>query len=111
MGMRHDNHPQPNPSYQARIAEEEAKLRWLIARQPGNRELSYYLIFLLAAHERYARALEECRRVLETHPGDVVARMWRELIRFRWLHFPRRLASRRRVSRERRWRRIQRYTS
>ncbi len=65
MDMRHDNSLRSNPVYQARIAEEETKLRWLITRQPRSRELSYYLIFLLTANERYASAIEECRRVLD----------------------------------------------
>lgn len=80
MDMSHDNSLRSNLVYQGRIAEEEAKLRWLITRQPGSRELVYYLIFLLAANGQYTQALVECRRVLEAHPEDVVARMWRDLI-------------------------------
>ena len=64
----YDHFPQFNPTYKARIAEEEDKLRWLVARHPSNRELSYYLIFLLAANEKYAKAIEECRRVLRSIP-------------------------------------------
>lgn len=109
MDMRHDNSLRSNPAYQARIAEEETKLRWLITRQPRSRELSYYLIFLLTANERYARAFEECRRVLEAYPGDVVARMWRELIHLRWRRSLRRLISRRHFNRDRRWCRIPRH--
>ncbi|HSA61109.1 MAG TPA: hypothetical protein VLE03_02620 [Nitrospiraceae bacterium] len=111
MDINHNPAPRSNAPYESRIADEEAKLRWLIARHPGIRELSYYLIFLLAAHERYAKALEECRRVLESHPGDVVARMWRELIRLRWLHFPHRRGSRPQANREQRWRHTPRHTS
>lgn len=110
MDMRHDNSLRLNPAYQVRIAEEEAKLRWLITRQPRSRELSYYLIFLLAANERYASAIEECRRILETYPDDVIAHMWRELIHLRWRRSPRRLISSRQFDRDRRWRRIPRYT-
>jgi len=33
--MRQDNVLQFNPAYEAWIAEEETKLRWLIARHPG----------------------------------------------------------------------------
>jgi len=51
MDMRYDNSLRSNPAYQARIAKEETKLRWLIPRQPRSRELSYYLIFLLTANE------------------------------------------------------------
>ncbi|TLY25720.1 MAG: hypothetical protein E6K66_03485 [Nitrospirae bacterium] len=80
MGMRQDNVPWFNPAYEARIAEEEAKLRWLITRQPGSRGLAYYLIFLLAANGQYSKAHVECRLVLESHPGDVVAHLWKELI-------------------------------
>ena len=111
MDMRHDNSLRPNPAYQARIAEEETKLRWLITRQPRSRELSYYLIFLLSANERYASAIEECRRVLDIYPGDVIARMWRELIHLRWRRSLRRLISRRHFNRDRRWRRIPRHAS
>lgn len=103
--------PRSDAAYETRIAEEEAKLRWLIARHPGIRELSYYLIFQLAAHERYAKALEECRRVLETYPDDVVARMWRELLRLRWLHCPNRRGSSLQGNREQRWRHTPRHTS
>lgn len=109
MDMRHDNSLRSNPAYQARIAEEETKLRWLITRQPSSRELSYYLIFLLAANERYASAIDECRRVLETYPGDVIAHMWRELIHLRWRRSPRRFISSRQFDRDRRWRRIPRH--
>jgi DNA-binding SARP family transcriptional activator len=73
----------PHPSYAARQDEEEAKLRWLIARHPGSLELAYYLIFLLAANERYEKALEECRRVLSVHPEDLIVRVWREFIGLR----------------------------
>jgi hypothetical protein len=58
--------------------DEEAKLRWLMSRQPRSVELAYYLIFLLAANARYDKALEECRRVLESRPDDLVARVWSE---------------------------------
>ncbi len=70
MGMRRDNPPQFSPAYEARIAEKEAKLQWLIARHPGSHELAYYLIFLLLANEQYTKALVECRRVLVAYPGD-----------------------------------------
>ena len=93
MGMRHDHFLQSNPAYEARNAEEETKLRWLMARHPGSRELAYYLIFLLLANEQYTKSLVECRRVLEIYPGDVVARMRRELILLRWRRPSRRLIS------------------
>ncbi len=109
MGMRQDNVPQFNPAYEARIAEEETKLRWLIARHPRSRELSYYLIFLLTANELYASAIQECGRILETYPGDVIAQMWRELIHLRWHRCQRRLTSSRRFNRDQRWRRIPRH--
>ena len=64
MGMRHDHLLQSNPVYEARNAEEETKLRWLMARHPGSRELAYYLIFLLLANEQYTKSLEECREFL-----------------------------------------------
>jgi hypothetical protein len=107
--MRQDNVPQFNPAYEARIAEEETKLRWLIARHPGSRELAYYLIFLLTANERYTSAIEECRRVLETYPGDIIAHMWRELIHLRWRRSPCRLTSSGHFDRDQRWRRIPRH--
>jgi hypothetical protein len=109
MDMRHDNSLRSYPAYQARIAEEETKLRWIIARQPRSRELSYYLIFLLTANERYASAIQECGRILETYPGDVIAHMWRELIHLRWRRSQRRLTSSRRFDRDQRWRRIPRH--
>jgi len=111
MGKRQDNVPQFNLAYEARIAEEEMKLRWLITRQPGSCELAYYLIFLLAANGRYTKAIAECRRVLEAHPGDVVAHLWKELIHLRWHYFPRRRTSSRHFDRHHRWRRIPRHAS
>ena len=110
MDVRHDNSLQSNPAYQARIAEEEEKLRWLISRNPRSRELSYYLIFLLTANERYASAIVECRRVLEAYPVDVIAHLWRELIDLRWRRSPRRRLSGSRVSRDRHCRQIPRHT-
>ena len=109
MDMRHDNPLWSNPVYQARIAEEETKLRWLITRQPRSRELAYYLIFLLTANERYASAIEACRRVLDTYPGDVIAHMWSELIQLRWRRSLRRLLSNRHFDRDRRRHRITRH--
>jgi hypothetical protein len=95
MALRHDQVFRLTPAYEARIAEEETKLRWLLARHRGNRDLAYYLIFLLAATGRYANALVECRRILERHPGDMVAEMWRGLILIRWHRSPPRSALRR----------------
>ena len=111
MDMRHDNSLLSNPAYQARITEEETTLRWLITRQPRSRELSYYLIFLLTVNERYPSAIEECRRVLETYPGDIIADMWRELIHLRWRRSPRRRVSGNQLRRDRRWRRILRHAN
>ncbi len=34
-GRGHTHVPPFNPSYESRLAEEEATLRWLIARQPA----------------------------------------------------------------------------
>jgi hypothetical protein len=87
--MRQDNVLQFNPAYEAWIAEEETKPRWLIARHPGSRELAYYLIFLFLGNEQYSKSLVECRRVLEDYPWDVVARMWKEVIHLRWYRFSR----------------------
>jgi len=109
MDMRHDNSLRSNPVYQTRIAEEKTKLRWLITRHPRSRELSYYLIFLLTANERYASAIEECRRVLDTYPGDVIAHMWSEFIHLRWRRSLRRLLSSRHFDRDRRGHRITRH--
>lgn len=72
--------------YQAQIADEETKLRWLITRQPGSLELRYYLLFLLVANElvaneRSAQAIKECERILEDHPGDVIAQVWVGMLR------------------------------
>lgn len=104
MDLRYDHVLHSKPAYEARIAEEETKLRWLIARQPGNRELAYYLIFLLVANERYMKALVECRQVLEAYPGDVVAHLWKELIHLRWRYYPRRRTPSRQCSnRHHRW--------
>jgi hypothetical protein len=88
IGIRRDNPPQFSPAYEARIAEERTKLRRLITRHSGSRELAEYLIFLLLANEQYTKALVECRRVLEAHPGDVVAQLWKELIHLSRRYFP-----------------------
>ena len=109
MRMRRENPSQFSHAYEARIAEEETKLRWLIARHSGSRELAYYLIFLLLANEQYMKALVECRRVLEAHPGDVLAQLWKELIHLRQRYFPRRPTSSRQFNRHQRRRRIPRH--
>jgi len=68
----HTHFPQFNPSYESRIAEKEATLRWLIARQPRSLELSYYL-FLLAANGKDEQAIEECLQILKRSPDDQIA--------------------------------------
>ena len=73
MGMKQDNVPWFNPAYETRIAEEETKLRWLITRQPGSRELAYYLIFLLTANGRYTKC--DCRNVGE-FSNPILATWW-----------------------------------
>lgn len=65
--------PRLNPSYESRIAEEETTLHWPIARQPRSLELSYYLLFLLAANGRDEEVMEECPRILKKSPDDQIA--------------------------------------
>lgn len=62
--------------YELKYLDEVVKLRWLITRQPAAIELRYYLLFMLVAHKRYAKAVEECRRILTGHPQDVIAQFW-----------------------------------
>jgi hypothetical protein len=62
--------------YKAWLDEEERKLRWLIARQPGSVELRYYLVFLLLANEQCAKALKECKHILAIDPDNLIARWW-----------------------------------
>ncbi|MEX5215832.1 MAG: hypothetical protein NW703_16955 [Nitrospiraceae bacterium] len=101
-------HPfsQSNPAYRAQIDEEETRLRRLISRHPGSRSLSTYLIFLLAANDRYAAAIRECRRILRLYPEDPVALLWKEVVRLRWHEADRRQRIRRSLRRGRRWRRV-----
>ncbi|MGE3151134.1 MAG: hypothetical protein AB7G48_00775 [Nitrospiraceae bacterium] len=101
-------HPfsQSNPAYRAQIDEEEARLCRLISRHPGSRSLSAYLIFLLAANDRYAAAIRECRRILSLYPKDPVALLWKELVRLRWHEAARRRRIRRPVRRGRRWQHV-----
>ena len=98
--------PQFNPSYASRIAEEEATLRRLIARQPRSLELSYYRLFLLAANGKDEQSIEECLRILKRCPDDQIAHMWRETIRLRWHRSARRQVSARQITRNRRWHRL-----
>ena len=106
MDRGHRHFPQFNPSYESRIAEEEATLRRLIARQPRSLELSYYLLFLLAANGKDEQAIEECLRILKQCPDDQITHRWRETIRLRWYRSARRQASARQVTRNRRWQRL-----
>lgn len=62
--------------YELKFLDEVAKLRWLIRRQPSAVELRYYLLFMLVAHKRYSKAVEECWRILAGHPQDGIARFW-----------------------------------
>jgi hypothetical protein len=82
--------------------EEEHKLRWLINRLGTAIELRYYLIYMLVAKQRYAKALEECKRILAIAPGNLLARAWIDRMRTRRLPNPtRRLGRcRRRVSQD-----------
>lgn len=94
------------PAYRVRIEKEETSLRGLIARYPDSRQLSHYLIFLLAANGRYADAAQECRRILDVYPNDPVALLWRELIRLRWHHSGCRPRSGQSLRQRRRWQRV-----
>ena len=71
-----------------------------------SRELSYYLLFLLAANGRDEQAIEECLQILKRYPDDQIAHMWRETIRLRWHHSARRQVSVRKFTRNRRWHRL-----
>lgn len=62
--------------YELKFLDEVAKLRWLIRRQPSAVELRYYLLFMLLAHERHSKAVEECQRILAGHPQDMIAQFW-----------------------------------
>ena len=106
MDRGHRHFPQFNPSYESRIAEEEATLRWLIARQPRSLELSYYLLFLFAANGKDEEAIEGCLRILKKCPDDQIAHRWRETIRLRWHRSARRQASAGQVMRNQRWQRL-----
>lgn len=64
--------------YPAALAEEERKLRWLIAQHPAHLELRYYLVFLLAANRRLPLALLECRQILALDHRNLLARVWVE---------------------------------
>lgn len=68
----------PRFDYLESVKEEERKLRWLICRQGRTRELRYYLLFLLLAHRRYAKALKECDAILAIAQDDPVASLWKE---------------------------------
>ncbi len=99
---------QEKSQYKTQIADEETKLRWLITRQPSSLELRYYLLFLLAANERYAKAIKECQRILESHPDDVIAHVWAEALLRKWLlvRCRRRIQRRRTLRGGRLWRRV-----
>ena len=62
--------------YELKFLNEVAKLRWLITRQPAAVELRYYLVFMLVTQARYSKAEEECLRILNGHPQDVIAQFW-----------------------------------
>jgi|CXWL01.1.fsa_nt_gi hypothetical protein len=85
------------------IAEEEATLRWLIAHQPRSLELSYYLLFLLAANGKDEEVMEECLRILKKSPNDQIAHRWRGTIRMKWYRTARQQVSARHVRRNRHW--------
>ncbi|HXF93916.1 MAG TPA: hypothetical protein VNK46_14280 [Nitrospiraceae bacterium] len=90
--------------YQMHLADEEAKLRWLITRQPGSVELRYYLLFLLVANRCHIQAAKECERILAHRPDDVIAGAWMATLARR-LAFERvrHAIRRRRKSRGHRW--------
>ncbi|WP_447974809.1 hypothetical protein [Nitrospira sp. Kam-Ns4a] len=62
--------------YQAWLDEKERELRWLIERRTASLEIRYYLLFLLIANHRYAKALRMCREILALRPDDHMALTW-----------------------------------
>jgi hypothetical protein len=63
-----------NPLYAAWANSQEAMLRRLINRNCTVIHYRYFLVFLLLANRRYEKAREECERILNIYPNNLMAR-------------------------------------
>ncbi len=63
-----------NPLYAAWVNSQEAMLRRLISRNCTMIHYRYFLVFLLLANRRYGKAREECERILNIYPNNLMAK-------------------------------------
>ncbi|MCA9423160.1 MAG: hypothetical protein KC592_19225 [Nitrospira sp.] len=63
-----------NPLYEAWVNSQETILRRLINRKCTVIQYRYFLVFLLIANRRNGKAREECERILNIYPNDLMAR-------------------------------------
>ncbi|MGD9852945.1 MAG: hypothetical protein AB7T38_16975 [Nitrospirales bacterium] len=63
-----------NHSYEAWINSQEAMLRRLINKNCTVIQYRYFLMFLLLANRRYGKAKEECKRILNIYPNNLMAK-------------------------------------
>lgn len=63
-----------NPLYAAWVNSQEAMLRRVINRNYTVIQYRYFLVFLLLANRRYEKAREECERILNIYPDNLMAK-------------------------------------
>lgn len=63
-----------NPLYAAWVNSQEAMLRRLINRNCTMIHYRYFLVFLLLANHRFGKAREECERILNIYPDNLMAK-------------------------------------
>jgi predicted transporter len=63
-----------NPSYEAWVNSQETMLRRLINRNCTVIQYRYFLVFLLLASHKFGKAREECERILNIYPDNLMAK-------------------------------------
>jgi hypothetical protein len=63
-----------NPLYEAWVNRQENLIRRSIDRNCTVIQYRYFLVFLLLANRRYGKAKEECERILNIYPTNLMAK-------------------------------------
>jgi hypothetical protein len=84
------SHLNMNPLYEAWVNSQKTILRRLNNRKCTVIQYRYFLVFLLIANRKYGKAREECERILNIYPNDLLDRAVIDNVRMRArTHVPR----------------------
>ena len=68
------SHLNMSPLYEAWFKSQETMPRRLINRNCAVIQYRYFLVFLLSANRRYEKTREECERILNIYPNNLMAK-------------------------------------